>query len=351
MTILWYGSEEDRHLFAPKSQQALEITDSTNLKNIELVVIEACYGSSSHSYRHGLRWLQEFRLRSHIKAPALVYSFETREYLATTCSMMTEGVPGIGFLRIPFSVEEFTQESSALSSLTDDELGAVIRWHSGLQDQWRTQIHQLHTEVQGLPNNKETVIDLLEVMSGSVKAFAVDQLSNLESLLNSVVNSNSEEDIRERIGLLGHGLINDDRGGAVAHYPNAASSQPPPGFEAIGIADNDGYIPSTITALQAMGYKVGGPARNMNEASSLLEYFLPNVVLSDYNFPTPREGRVFMRRALLAPSVRLVIAVSRAPLSNNELPYKVVNCCGGPQFYDASLIHNIIWKYAQEAEW
>ncbi|MFN3650363.1 MAG: hypothetical protein ACK47B_12370 [Armatimonadota bacterium] len=111
------------------------------------------------------------------------------------------------------------------------------------------------------------------------------------------------------------------------------------------VVDDQKYEPSTIRRLERMGYSVR-IARTIDEATGLLTFWLPDVVLTDLHLPTRSAGERVMREALAAPSVKVVIAISRARVPIWELPEGVEDCCGGLDYQDAERIHRLIWRRA-----
>lgn len=60
-------------------------------------------------------------------------------------------MPGIAFLRAPFSVQTLRGALLSLSPMTEAELHKVLRWHCGLQEEWRAAIHPLGRLLDGWP--------------------------------------------------------------------------------------------------------------------------------------------------------------------------------------------------------
>src|SRR5690349_2307021 len=69
---------------------------------VNALVVYANVGTGQRSRRLGLRWLEDRRRLEGCRVPALVYSFESRERLIEECSLLSKGLPGCHFERLPF---------------------------------------------------------------------------------------------------------------------------------------------------------------------------------------------------------------------------------------------------------
>lgn len=353
MRILWYGDPKDSEFLAPGAE-LIPARTQQNLTTAspEVVVVDAIFGGPAHATRQGLRWLQRLRREKMSAVPALIYSFERREHLATEFSMLAPNMPGIGFIRLPSGAGEFGLELDKLIPLTDEELHILVRWHSGLQEDWHKLAHDFENTLQNWPHDKSLTTQLLKKISTSVQAFARDQLPSLRSLEQTIA-SGSVEEVRAALQSLETGLcIRSSISPPLEEAENlmdAPHDHPPQGFESIAITDDQRYPVSTINRLKDIGYKIGGPAKDLIEATHLLNYFRPKVVLADLNFPTRLNGKRLLELARMAPSVRLIIAISRSVMPSG-VPPDVENCCGGDYFQNAGRIHKIIWRRARAVE-
>lgn len=351
MRILWYGDLKDGAFLAPDAE--LIPAQNLTLASPEVVVVDATFGGVAHVARQGLRWLQRLRRETMFAAPALIYSFERRAHLAAEFSMLAHNMPGIGFVRLPSGVEEFGLELDKLAPLTDEELRILIRWHSGLQEDWHKLAHDFESTLQSWPQDKSPASQLFEKFSTSVQAFARDQIPSLRSLEQTIA-SGSVDEVRTALQSLETGLcIRSSMSLALEEEAeklmDAPHDHPPQGFESIAITDDQQYPISTINRLKDLGYEIGGPAKNLIEATHLLKYFRPKVVLADLNFPSRLNGERLLELARTAPSVRLIIAISRSVMASG-VPPGVENCCGGDYFQNAGRIHKIIWRRARADE-
>jgi len=309
------------------------------------IVVDACAPPLPRTALNGLRFLQRFRRETHSQAPALVYSFLSREALAKRFSMMQEGVPGIRFLRAPFSLDDFRNALNALIPMTDLELRQVLRWHCGLDEEWRSVAHGIAHHLQGWPSGRDQARSLLSTIEPLVRDLAPDQVQALESL-EEALNGTLEE-VRSALQALEDGIC-----GAGSEPPPAPFRRPPRGFDSVVVVDDAGYDMQALEYLRQLGYCVcPGVAEDFQTARVKVKQFKPAVVLADLGLPrrpgdapTTEAGLELLEFALGSPSVRLVIAVSRARATG--IPEGVEDCCGPEHFRDAERIHRLIWRRA-----
>ncbi|MDQ3816405.1 MAG: hypothetical protein M3362_01790 [Acidobacteriota bacterium] len=314
--------------------------------SVDALVVNANGGSGKRSQYAGLRWLQIFRREVRSTVPALIYSFEDLEMLATRFPMLAKGWEGTKFLRLPFTVSKLKRELDSLAVLSDEQLHECIRWYCGLQDEWRQLSHDLGVAVSDWPENRSRAEKILSYWSTSIIANAPDQKPELENLRAALGGRPGV--VRAAIQRLEDGLCLNPLTSieSLGHIelPDAPARRPPLGFSTIMIADDQGYELATIDELKRLGYQVADPARNLEEAENLIRYWCPQVVLADLNFPSREEGRRLVQHALNVKC--LVIAISRARLKPGDLPAEVEDCCGGLDYQDADRIHRLIWRHA-----
>jgi CheY-like chemotaxis protein len=341
--LLWYGGEVERRALAPDAKPVAGVgSKDVEIPADTVVVVEASFGAR-RAERPGLNWLQRLRRETTSLAPALIYSFESRETLAQAFSMLAEGVPGVGFLRAPFTRAELQRAVSGLGPLTRQELQEIRRWHSGLQVEASRQAHDLGSLLIDWPHQRDQARRLVAQWGREIRAFSPDQIPNLQRLVEALERPAPE--VRRALQVLEDGILGRHRIETDA-LPTAPFDRPPAGFEAIAVADDSGYVPATMRQLARLGYTVFGPARSREQAEALFQNSLPAVVLADLNFPSAAQGHALFQLALNTRSVRLVIAISRARPETGALPNGVVDCCGGLDFQDADRIHRLIWRRA-----
>jgi CheY-like chemotaxis protein len=315
------------------------------------LIVYANTGSGRRSKNEGLRWLQRFRRETRSSASALVYSFETRSSLAQEFSFLNEEMPGVRFIRLPAKVAAFDAELKALIPLTEVQIEESIRWHSGLQSEWKAIIHALTGAVRRFPKDQNPIQKILANLHSTVSRYAPDQINGLERLEEA--RRKNDDKVLAAIQALEEGLCSRKHAASDSVpediLPAAPFNCPPAGFSTIAIADDSGYEKSTIRMLKLLGYQIRGPAKSLSAAKRLLERKPnpPQVVLADLNFPTRAEGDELMRTALRTPSIQMVIAISRARSTVGELPEGVEDCCGSLDYQDATRIHRLIWRTAQ----
>lgn len=358
MRQIWHGPIEHKRILAPLA----ELVDDALIPRfhaslIDLIIIEVSIEVSGRSDGSlapgGLQWLQRIRREARCLAPALVYSFQCRESLIRQFTLLEEDVPGIGFLRAPFRISEYENAKMALTPMTSKQLEEFNRWHGGLQRDWSKLAHGFGHALSVAPLQNKRAKSLLTEWSASIHAFAPDQIANLEAV-HIAFQSLSEASLsvlQEFVQRLDTGLCERPRPNGdlqqITLLPAAPCQRPPTGFDAIGIADDNGYETATILSLQRLGYHVFRVACNLTEARGLLQNAHPNVILADLNFPSQHEGKQLLFCALESPSVQLVIAVSHARPASG-LPDGVEDCCGFLNFQSAERIHQLIWRRAQQ---
>ncbi|HKU77630.1 MAG TPA: hypothetical protein VJR02_27200, partial [Pyrinomonadaceae bacterium] len=164
------------------------------------LLICANAGKASRARRLGLRWLQKFRRERRSMAPALVYSFETRNALARDFSFLEPGMPGVDYLQLPYVCQNIENRLTAIPPMTADQLGEFIRWHSGLQQDWRKSAHDLVGSLRNWPEQQALSKRLLEGWAISVRKYAQDQFWLLERLENMIGESGSRVSTQKEIG-------------------------------------------------------------------------------------------------------------------------------------------------------
>lgn len=317
--------------------------------NIDVVVVYANAGSGRRTMHLGLKWLLEFRREGRSNAPAVIYSFESRDVLVREFSMLEPSVAGVRFLRLPFGSAELEEALKDLAQLTEEETNDLARWHSGLQAEWHGYAHSFSNSIKDWPHSKLQTEKLFAEWATSVRRFAPDQITALEILYDTLGQTPdciraAAQELEDR---LCSRLPSRSTKGKSTELAAAPYDRPPRGYSVVAIADDQGYERSTINRLKQMGYDVAEPAANLCEAQALLECWRPQVVLVDLHFPTKQEGRELMRFALDAESVRLVIATSHSRAFPDELPDLVEDCCGATDFQNAERIHQLVWRRAQ----
>jgi hypothetical protein len=360
MSVIWV-SDDPEHLSPIAGDQVCTLvypqTSPPAGSQASLIVIYANAGGQSRAQRQGLRWLQQFRREQLSTAPALIYSFETRESLARDFKMLNPGEPGIGFLRLPFTTSEFHDYLKSLVPLTEEQLHEFNRWHCGLQEIWSQYAHRFSSYTRKYPFSLESLRKLLASWSETISAYAPDQRQNLDNLKRTLNIHTSERGViyvRRALQVLDEGL--QQRPNKLQEAPTERDSSidltyetPPLGFTKILIADDQGYEDFTIRDLTLLGYEILATPKTLIQAERDLYYGKPHIVLADLNYPTVREGRKMMQLALKERTVRVVICISKAWVDARELPKGVINCSGAVDSRNARLLHQMIWRAASES--
>ena len=290
----------------------------------------------------GVHWYQQLRRRHKSTIPVIVYGVEYWDRMRSEFPILSPDVPGGLYMELPFSPEQLAVAVGQLQPLTDSELHRVVRWYCGLQEEWRSTAHAFANLLSDWPTRKNETLALFRHWTGSVCEFAPDQTANLHRL-ELALNSGSE-DIRAAAQSLEDGLIFVE--GPSDVVGEAPVARPPSGFSTIAIADDQGYVASTIAGLKQLGYDVTGPALDRGQALSLIEFWRPQVVICDLNFPSIEDGLAVMNTALADPCVQLVLTTSRARIEPGTLPEGVEDCSGALDFQDVERIHRMIWRRA-----
>jgi len=308
------------------------------LDGIDAAVVHANAGRGRRAGRLGLKWVQGVRRELRSTIPILVYSYEAREGLQKEFSVLNDGIPGIGYLRLPWTPNELESVLTSLPPIGEVQLEDVIRWHTGLQELWRAWVHDLSLALPQWPTNKAPAEKIMRSLSESVTKFAPDQRPALGRLAGSL--GNNTENIRAAIQALEDGLCRKP----AEHLPPAPYNLPPRGYSTIAIADDQGYEKATVSRLREYGYDVGGVARNLEEGINLLRYWCPSVLLADLHLNSIDDGLELMNRALAQGC--LVIVISRAGVAEGVVPDGVLDSSGGHHFQDADRLHRLIWRRA-----
>src|SRR5882724_10768967 len=221
----------------------------SSVNDIDVVIVYANAGSERRTMHLGLKWLLNFRRETRSDAPAVVYSFESRDVLAREFSVLGPAMPGVRFLRLPFGSSELEGSLKGLTQLTEDEIDDVVRWHSGLQWEWHGYAHSLVNSIQDWPRSKLQAEKLLSDWAMSVRRFAPDQIPALEILYNTL--SQTPDCIRAAAQELEDGLchkfFSQSTNGTSTVLADAPYDRPPRGYSVVAIADDQGYERSTIS--------------------------------------------------------------------------------------------------------
>jgi len=277
--------------------------------------------------------------------------------LAEKFSFLAEGMPGVMFLRCPFTVAEFQEALEQLKQmppLTETELADLLRWHCGLQEEWRRYAHDFGHWIADWPQQRMQAEPLLTEWRQSVQEFAPDQITAFIAFTTSLdTDPIDPQTLRLALQALEDGLCRPPVRGAAENdaaskeeLPPAPHTRPPQGFDSIFVGDDNGYEEEAIARLKLLGYRVFQPARTLDQAQRQLQRAFPRVALVDLNFPTPEEGQALIQAALAATSVRVIIAVSHARARPGSLPPGVEDCCGAQDFQDTERLHRLIWRRA-----
>lgn len=342
MKITWVSTDRVcSDIYSETLGASIECLDPDNrsMADAHFLVVDANGGYPERENRVGLSWLRRFVRETKSNAPTVVYSFESideisKEFAALKCGL-------VGFLRLPFKAQDLTKYLKSLSPLTQEQVATYIRWHCDLQKEWRKSAHDLSAALANWPAEQEEAQQILAEWASSIRSFAPDQreaLSHLETVFGEDILK-----VRAAIQALEDGLCRNK----TVTLPEAPKRVPPEGFSTIMIADDQGYEERSMQILRQLGYHLSEVARNLDEAESLIRFWVPKVVLADLNFPSRSEGLRLIESALDANC--LVIVISRARVGPDELPAGVEDCSGGSDFQDTERIHRLIWRHAQSA--
>lgn len=306
------------------------------------VVIEISLTPGRRSEMSGIRLAQGLR-RHGFTGTLVVLGFLPREYLARRYPSLAPGTPDMEYLRLPVSAAELSGHLSPRASLTPPEMKEIIRWRSGLQDEWQIWAHTLGNLLQEWPREWDRACRVMRDWSKSIQEFAADQLGSLERL-EQTLQGEDVTAIHQALQALERGLNSPPDAAMVAEEPPVAPSQRAPfGCNTVLLADDRGDVGGLGERLRDMGYTVE-VAKEPDEALCLLEQWRPYVVLADLNFHTRGQGQKLMKDALALGAI--VIGISKAEALPGDLPPGVEDCCGGLRFQDADRVHRIIWQYA-----
>ena len=344
MTIgLLSESPDDRiWLFGGRFESIVPIEPgSMVLPRIEAALVQADAKAAEIPFA-GIRWYQQLRRKHRSLIPVVLFGVEYIERLCSEFSIMSPDVPGGSYLELPVSPEQVASALEQLRPLTPSELQYVIRGHCGLQEEWHRVAHTFANLLHDWPVRRTKAVVLLRDWTGAIHDFAPDQTANLRRL-EFALNGGVEE-MRSAIQALEDGLsFIPGRSDLVEGAPFA---NPPSGYRVVAIADDQGYVPSTIQRLKQLGYEFADPALNREQALALIEYWRPQVVIADLNFPSTDDGLAVINAALADPGVQLVLGISRSRIEQGTLPAGVEDCSGALDFQDAERIHRMIWRRA-----
>lgn len=374
MKVYWRSDGDETRLLRTDDGgqprfEVLQNIDAEAGPGVDLIIISANHKQGPRSTREGLRWLQRIRRRG-IRSPVVVYSFESFDLLLREFSILQSH--GVSFIRLPTSVKLFTDFVNGINTapISEAELAFVVRWHSGLQDNWRKYSHRLGNLIPHFENRRAEGVQLLAEWAESVNKFAPDQANNMLALKNIVgdrIVSAGAREVRKAIeklddGLQGATLLSIDDLSTEGDVP--LPGRPPKGYSKILVADDEpqSFLISSLRNLY--GYVVLEQALNYSSAKQLLDKQTPDVVLSDYYFkessrksaqPDKSVGDKFIRYALNPPQYAdtdqkkpIVLVTSKATLRGEiEIRDGAINCSGASRATDPLFIHGIIWAEAR----
>ena len=358
MKICWVTDGSEYELITDKNLgYTVEVSNGSQppSPDIDILIINANFGLNKRTQRLGLKFLQKARRDFRIKSPVIVYSFEAYETLHDKIKILT--TKGVSFLRLPFSAEGLISfiQNSLLAPITEGELIEVLRWHCGLQKEWRSISHKIGNRLADYQNNREEVRQLIGNWSDSIKLYAPDQIKNLENLQNLLKNPTAEieKDLQIALQDLDNGLQNPS---ALSEIKETEISKirvqrnAPLYFSKILIADDEDRS-QLIFDLRARHYEVLEQARTAERARKLFDSENPEVVLADWHFPEKADGLAFINYVANSKYPPLLLITSKAVLFDWELreagiPEDVINCSGPFDSSNEATIHRRIWLNA-----
>lgn len=345
--------------------------DSVPGPEVGCLVVNANSGKNLRTKRAGLRWLQKMRREHGVLSHAVVYSFESFDTLSSEYSILKS--KGVSFIRLPFSSPELGEHlrSSEPTDLTEEELQDVVRWHCGLQDEWRSFSHKLGNLLADYLGNYSEIRRTLAEWAESVRRYAPDQGENLdilEGLLGPAPSAPEKTDIRRALERLDEGLQGAEprpAGSSTVEDYARLPARPPRGFSKVMIADDEPQSFLINSLRHQYGYNVVGQAERLSRAKELLNKEKPDVVLSDYYFkessrrtelPDKAVGDKFIHYALThplyadtTPRKPIVLVISKATLRTDvEIRKGAINCSGANRATDPMFIHGVIWDEARK---
>jgi len=376
MKIYWFTDGDEDELFA--SEAALRLTQPSQddpiplpARDVDFLIVNANSERNQRTRRTGLRWLQKVRREYRVSTHAVVYSFESFDTLSIEHPILQS--KGVSYLQLPFSPLELEEhlKASELIALTQEELQDVVRWHCGLQQEWRSYSHKLGNLLADYPGNYNEICRTFTEWAGSVRRYAPDQgqnLKTLETLLAPVPRAIEMVDIRRALEKLDDGLQGVESLAAsspAAEVYGRLPARPPKGFSKVLVADDEPQSFLVSSLRNQYGYNVVGQADRLSLAKELLTREKPDVVLADYYFkessrrtelPDKSVGDKFIHYALTHPSYAgtdpkrpIVLVISKATLRTDvEIRKGAVNCSGANRATDPMFIHSVIWDEARK---
>jgi len=377
LQIYWFADgDEDKIFVSEVGKGYVNLTAGDDQPTVPgpgvgCLVINANAERSQRTKRKGLRWLQNIRREYGVTAHAIVYSFESFDTLSSEYSILK--TKGVSYIRLPFLPADLNEylENPRLARLTEEELHDVVRWHCGLQEEWRAFSHGLGNLLADYTGNHGEIRRMVGEWASSVRRFAPDQRENLDALENlTSLASGSLETVVIRMALerLDDGLqgsewlsAGDPTDEDYVQFP----SRPPKGFSKVLIADDEPQSYLINSLRNQYGYDVVGQAERLSRAKELLNKEKPDVVLSDYYFketsrrtelPDKAIGDRFIHYALTHPQYAgtdpkkpIVLVISKATLrTDTEIRKGAINCSGANRATDPMFLHGVIWDEARK---
>jgi hypothetical protein len=259
-------------------------------------------------------------------------------------------------LRIGQAGKTACEAIAAARPLQKDEMRHALAFFFKVEDRIRTHLHDRANDLKHAFTSGD-----LTVLQVGISRFArdlevfdmVDEASVAKRMVDLVAAQSlpKEERLRQIRSLL---VEMQQR-----HFPLAEQeivdrllpNEPPPGYETILAADDDGYAPEWQECLEDLGYGVH-TVTSLQDARSMLLADPGRVFICDLHW---REGRPEDVRNALALARRtgkckLILAVSAALLRPGEVP-EADAVLGGAEAKlgaGARRIHGIIWTWAEK---
>jgi len=329
---------------------------------IDLIILNLNAETNERSQRLGIAFLQKIRRDFFIKAPVIVYSFESLENLAEEFSILRS--KGVTFLRQPFSLEDLTNLTNKLHDefLSEAELIEIVKFHCNLKEEWKVLSHKIGGYLSNYLQQKEKTKNLFNKWAKTINRFASTEsgeyLEKVRKLLDLSVESFDLDKLKLAVQNLNENLLGKE---AKQDLVNILPKCPPKGFSRIMIVDDE-PLDSLISSLQnEYNYTFVGQAKGLNEAKRQVREKQPTVILSDYYFKrTEHEkttdkkfGIEFMRFAenfniglVNSPKKPIVAVISKTSLDPLEIPSGILDCSGTRNATNPEFIHSAVWAEA-----
>jgi CheY-like chemotaxis protein len=364
INICWV-TDDEKHTNLLKSDrfEIKKIIADTNktpeLDNIDIIIIYGNMENPKNKYR-GIQWFKNFITEKYKKQKSnisitdlpkiIIYSFEAKDKISEKFPFIKD--KSVKYLQLPFKIEELEKSLKKLTNFKykEEDLKEFIIKTSDLREKWNILLHNFLNKI--IKNNCED--NLVDDLKQDIQYFFPEEIETLNNLKLNLKDKTIEE-ITSTVNTLKINIGLEKKIDEIKPVSLIAPSK----LRKIMIADDNAYIENNgyleiapwykglIEVLKSYNYVVIKRMITKSEEIDLVYYYHPDIILTDWYFPTEEKSNKFIKDIKEWNDEILIIATSRATLDEKKLKTSGVKNCSGISYCPIA-IHNIICQEALE---